>query len=132
MKKYVLSVLISLTMISFVPAETLNVNVVDYAFTPADIVCSIGDTVVWTYDPLALAPHTTTSTSVPAGASTWDYTFAGPGDTYTYVIEVAGDYTYQCNFHPAMMQGTIRAGYSLPMVENFEYPEGDTLRNYGG
>ena len=55
-----------------------------------------------------------------------------PGDTYSYIIQVAGDYTYQCNFHPTLMQGTIRAGYALPMVENFDYPAGDTLTNYGG
>ena len=129
MKKFILPFLLSLTIIGFASAETVNVDVSDFAFTPADIVCSVGDTVVWT---MVSGTHTTSSTSVPAGASTWDYTFTGVGDTYSYIIQVAGDYTYQCNFHPTLMQGTIRAGYALPLVENFDYPAGDTLTNYGG
>ncbi len=129
MRKYIPAVLLSLTLMGFAPAETINVDVADFTFTPADIVCNVGDTVVWT---LISGIHTTTSTSVPAGASAWNYTFSGIGNTYTYVIEVAGDYTYQCNFNPALMQGTIRTRYALPIVENFEYPAGDTLRNYGG
>jgi plastocyanin len=129
MKKYVLSVLFFFGLIGFAKADIINVDVADFAFTPADVVCSVGDTIIWTE---SSGNHTTSSTSVPAGAVTWDYTFTGIGDSYSYIIEVPGDYTYQCNFHPAQMQGTIRAGYALPMVENFEYPAGDTLRNYGG
>ena len=129
MKKIILPILFIFSFIRITSAETINVDVADFAFTPADVVCSVGDTIIWTE---SSGMHTTSSTSVPPGASTWDYTFVGIGDTYTYVIEVPGDYTYQCNNHPTLMQGTIRAGYSVPLAENFDYPVGDTLTSYGG
>jgi len=78
---------------------------------------------VWT---LSSGNHTTTSTVVPAGASTWDYTFTGVGDSYSYVLTVPGDYEYVCTFHP-MMVGTVRVAETLPLEENFDYTTGQVL-----
>ena len=127
MKKYLLSFLLSLTIIGFASAEIINVDVANFAFTPADINCNVGDTIVWT---LSGGTHTTTSTSVPTGASTWDYTFSGIGDTYSYVVEFPGSYTYECTIHPTM-QGTITATYAFPYVENFDYAVGELLTDHG-
>lgn len=129
MKKIILPILFLFAFARIISADTFNVDVADFAFTPADVVCSVGDTIIWTE---SSGMHTTSSTSVPSGASTWNYAFVGVGDSYTYVIEMPGDYTYQCNNHPTLMQGTIRAGYSVPLAENFDYPAGDTLTSFGG
>ncbi len=127
MKKILLLVFLVTGLIGLASANTFNVDVANFAFTPADIVCNVGDTVVWT---LSSGTHTTSSTSVPSGAATWDYTFIGVGDTYTYAVEYPGDYTYQCNIHTTM-QGTISASYAFPYVENFDYPAGDLLIDHG-
>src|SRR5205823_7768905 len=52
--------------------------------------------------------HTTTSTSVPAGAATWDHNLDNSNPTFDYTITVAGSYSYQCNPHAALgMVGTF-------------------------
>ncbi len=127
MKKYLLSLFVALGLISLASANTFNVDVANYAFTPADIVCNVGDTVVWT---LSSGMHTTTSTSVPSGAAAWDYTFSGVGDTYSYVVALPGSYTYECTIHTSM-QGTITASYAFPYVENFDYAAGELLIDHG-
>ena len=74
--------------------------------------------------------HTTTSTSVHIGAATWDYTFTGPADTYTYIITVPGVYEYICSIHPTMI-GSFATPAALPYFENFEYPVDDLLVYHG-
>jgi len=51
--------------------------------------------------------HSTTSDSVPAGAEGWDSVDQSPGDTFSVVFVVPGEYKYHCSFHPAFMRGTI-------------------------
>jgi hypothetical protein len=52
--------------------------------------------------------HTTTSTSVPVGAATWDQALNSSTPTYTYVPTVAGTYSYKCIPHESMgMTGTF-------------------------
>lgn len=100
-----------------------NVDVTDFAFTPANLAVSVGDTIRWT---LQSGNHTTTSTFVPAGAAPWNYTFSGVGNTYTYVVAVEGYYKYFCSFHPNMI-GFINTRRSLPIEENFNFTVGDSL-----
>ena len=67
-----------------------EVQVSNYQFSPASVNAIIGDTIVWTY---VNGFHTTTSTSVPAGADTWDAPMQATGQTFTYVLKVAGTYS---------------------------------------
>ena len=61
--------------------------------------------------------HTTTSTNVPSGASTWDAPINSTQTSFTYVIMIAGTYDYNCTFHAAFgMTGTINA--SLTGIRN--------------
>ncbi len=131
MKKYLLSLLLGLFCIGFASAATINVTVGDFYFDPISFDAAAGDTVVWTLDSSAVATHSTTSTSVPSGASTWDHTFSGVGDTYSYVISVEGVYEYHCSFHPAIMMGSFSTALPLPLYENFEYTAGDNLTSHG-
>ncbi|OGU27688.1 MAG: hypothetical protein A2057_02445 [Ignavibacteria bacterium GWA2_35_9] len=105
-------------------AATINIDVADFAFTPSDIVAQVGDTLIWTQSG---GSHTTTSASVPGGASSWNYTFTGLGDTFTYIVSVPGDYTFICSNHPDQMTGTIRVADNVPLLENFDYTAADTL-----
>jgi len=77
-------------------------------FAPNDIPnATLGDSVKFVW---VSGDHTTTSTSVPAGALTWDAMITSSSQTYIYVIAVAGVYQYECTFHSPMMSGTFTAG----------------------
>ena len=59
------------------------------------VVC--GDTIRWT---LGSGSHTTTSTSIPAGATTWDSPITGSNPTFNYKVpNIAGVYNYKCTPH---------------------------------
>ncbi len=108
-------------------AGTYYVQVVNNAFIPSNLNVNAGDQIIWT---LMAGTHTTTSTAVPLGAATWNYQFTGVGDTYTYNVTVGGQYAYHCIYH-ALMTATFTAADNFPLVENFDYPAGDSLRLYG-
>jgi plastocyanin len=59
-----------------------------------------------TADPTQTADPT--SVRVPEGATVFDSGNIEGGDEFTYVFEVAGEYTYVCKLHEAEgMRGTI-------------------------
>jgi amicyanin len=70
----------------------------------ASVTVAKGGKVTWTNnDPV---PHTVTSTSVPAGASSFDSGNMNANATYTVTFTVDGTYQYKCTYHP-WMHGTI-------------------------
>jgi len=73
-------------------------------YDPASVTLAKGGKVTWTNnDPV---PHTVTSTSVPAGASTFDSGNMNQNATYTVTFTVDGTYQYKCTYHP-WMHGTV-------------------------
>ena len=81
------------------------------SFVPQNITtASVGDTIRWVW---ISGVHTTTSTTIPAGATTWDAPIDNTDTVYSYVITLPGTYNYQCTFHASMgMTGTFIAGTS--------------------
>ena len=71
-------------------------------YSPNSLSVLVGDTVTWEGD---FSVHPLSSTSVPAGASSFHNT---SGTAFSYVITVAGTYDYQCDVH-----------FSLGMVGSF-------------
>jgi Secretion system C-terminal sorting domain len=126
--KLILSLFFFVFFIGISHATIINVDVSDFAFTPISFDAAVGDTVVWT---LSSGTHTTTSTSVPSGAATWDYTFTGIGDTFSYIITVPGVYEYHCTIHPTLMIASFSTPVSLPLIEEFDYPVDDLLKYHG-
>lgn len=97
-------------------ATIWNVDVASFSFTPNSFPSVIvGDTVRWTESG---GTHTTTSVSVPGGASTWSHNFTGIGDSFDYIVAVAGNYSYKCNFHGSMT-GTFVASNPVSISENY-------------
>ncbi len=80
-------------------ATVHTVSVGDFAFAPNSLSIRLGDTIRWNW---ANGLHTTTSTSVPAGAATWDFTLQSTSTSFIYVPTVEGTYNYKCSFHESM------------------------------
>jgi plastocyanin len=85
-----------------------TVQVANNTFTPQTFSAQVGDTVRWV---LQAGAHTTTSTTstIPSGAATWDETMTTIGQTFDYKITVAGNYGYVCTFHTGMAGGFTAA-----------------------
>ncbi|GAB4285946.1 MAG: hypothetical protein Kow0098_00540 [Ignavibacteriaceae bacterium] len=128
-KTYLLfTIFFALLISGSVSAAVINVSVDNFFFSPGSFDAAVGDTVVWT---LISGTHTTTSTSVPPGAPTWNYQFTGPGDTFSYVITVPGVYEYICTFHPTTMLASFSTEVPFPFIEDFDFPAGDLLTWHG-
>lgn len=94
-------------------ATTHIVTVSNYQFSPATVNAVVGDVIEWNW---GSGFHTTTSTTVPNGAATWDAQIQGAGQTFSYTITTAGTYSYECSIHPTLMQGTLNVTGTLPVV----------------
>jgi plastocyanin len=102
-KVYTLLILLA---ISFSGYSTVHIiQVADFNFTPSMLTVTCGDTVVWNW---VSGTHSTTSTSVPACAASWDEPITISTGNYVLTIPCAGTYNYVCSVHP-MMTGSILA-----------------------
>ncbi len=80
------------------------VEVANFSFSPSVINAAVGDTITWNW---VSGTHTTTcdgtsGTSLPPGAATWNEPITSSATTYSYVIEIDGEYNFVCLFHPSM------------------------------
>jgi plastocyanin len=95
------------------------VNVQNYSFSPSNINnVQIGDTIRWVW---VSGVHTTTSSSIPAGAASWDSPITSTVTSYEYRVTAAGSYSYVCTPHAGMgMTGTftVVAGATLTVTPN--------------
>jgi plastocyanin len=110
MKKIVLlTLLIASTSMLF--AKVIKIKVANFQFTNATVNAKVGDTIQWVWQN---GSHTTTSTSVPAGAKTWDRVMDSAHRNFRYVLRVAGIYKYKCRPHASLgMKGTIKVTAAL-------------------
>jgi plastocyanin len=120
-----------------ISATIHTVLVMDTQFSPPTINVTVGDTVKWQW---VSGYHTTTCdpgidpvTSLPPGAATWNAPMDPGNPVFNYVVTVAGTYQYVCLPHSPSMAGTINAteGSSVFLIENFDYPAGDSLGAHG-
>jgi plastocyanin len=85
---------------SSVPASaTVNVEIVGFAFTPAEITIATGSTVVWTNADNSAHTVTETTAIFDSGALQRDQSFR-------FTFNTPGIYSYRCTFHSGM-RGTI-------------------------
>ena len=82
-----------------------TVRLVDFAFVPANLTITAGDTVVWKVTMECCLPHTTTRSSGPL---TWD---SGPlplNNTFKVGFPTVGTFNYVCTSHEfSGMTGSI-------------------------
>ncbi len=92
-------------------AVTRMVSVGNNFFSPASMSVNVGDVIQWNW---SAGFHTTTSTSVPAGANTWDNPINSGSTTFSYTVTTAGTYNYFCSVHGVSMSGSFTAT-ALPL-----------------
>jgi YVTN family beta-propeller protein len=81
------------------PVAETSVSIAKFAFVPANISISAGQSITWTNnDPVA---HTTTSDS-PG----WDSKALSPGANFSTTLTTPGTYAYHCSIHP-FIRGTV-------------------------
>lgn len=89
-----------LFLINLSYATRYTVQVSNFSFNPSSISnVHPGDTIHWVW---VSGSHTTTSSSIPAGAATWDEPINSTSTVYDYVPAVAGVYNYVCTPHATM------------------------------
>jgi plastocyanin len=106
MKKTVLILFVCVFALSMQMSATIHVvNQVSLTFSPADLNVFVGDTVRFQWNN---GSHNTVSTSVPAGAASWNSPLNSGNTSFEYEVTVAGDYAYECTFHNGQV-GTFTA-----------------------
>jgi len=76
-------------------AETIDVKIDNFTFTPQQITVKAGDTVTWTnHDDI---PHTVTSKTQAFRSKAMD-----TDDKFSFTFTTPGSYAYFCSLHPHM------------------------------
>ena len=105
MKKiFLLALLISFFTAAFTQHKKFTVKVSNFQFQPKIVNAKLLDTIVFVW---VNGTHTATSTSVPAGANTFNKPINVTHKRFKYALKKTGTYKYRCNIHPTQMTGTI-------------------------
>lgn len=103
-------------------ATVHKIKVSNFQFSPRRVNALVGDTILFVYKN---GFHTTTSTTIPAGAAPWDSPMDVNTTRYSYVLTLPGVYNYICLPHAAEMQGIVRAFLSASVpVSSFAIKTG--------
>jgi plastocyanin len=101
-------------------ATTHTIQVGDYYFSPTAVNAAVGDTILFSW---VSGSHTTTSTSVPGGANSWNSPMNSTNTSFQYVLTTAGTYNFHCNIHPSLMSGTLTVGSATAIEETASVTE---------
>jgi plastocyanin len=115
-KLLVISVLLITITSANVNAKKFIITVQDFSFSPSSIPdVVVGDTIHWTW---VSGFHTTTSTTIPAGAAIWDNEMTSTSTSFEYKVTLSGVYHYKCTIHELMgMVATFTATGTLGIVQ---------------
>lgn len=112
MKKHFLflAILSAFCFNGFSATQIITVN--SNFFSPTSFNILLGDTVKWIW---VSGQHTTTSTTIPAGANTWNQNINSGSTTFIYVPNKVGTYNYHCSIHTSMI-ASFTVGCPTPIV----------------
>lgn len=96
-------------------ATTQTITVQNTVFTPSSVTVNLGDTIKWVW---INGVHTTTSTTIPAGAASWNHDMnSTAGNTeFIYVPTVLGTYNYWCLVHGSFMVASFTVICGTPSL----------------
>ena len=119
-QRALLSVAAAALLMTSVPtssrAATHAVDIADFAFAPAELTITVGDTVTWTNrDDMV---HTATSVNGAFDSGDLDV-----GESYTLTFTAPGTYDYLCTPHPTMTgRIVVVAAAATPAPSGAELP----------
>jgi len=113
MKKHLLTCTVACFSLLLANAETKIVEVKNFQFKPAVTNAVVGDVIQFVWKS---GGHTATSTSVPAGAATWDAIVDEGHQVFEYTLTTTGTYEYWCTPHKPDMAGTLIVTGAMPVV----------------
>jgi len=76
-----------------VQPKTIQVQIANFAFSPATLAIKAGDTIKWTNNDSVI--HTVSGTG-------WGSESLNTGQSFSYTFNQAGTYDYHCGPHPSM------------------------------
>ena len=92
-----------------VPQGAVEVEIVDFAYSPEPVRVSVGTPIVWTNQDLAA--HTVTALD-----RAWDSKIMAQGDTFVATFDEPGVYVYICELHPPGPSARFRAAEGVKLV----------------
>ena len=111
---FAMTLLVGMVLHTSLFAVTHNVQVGNYYFNPSSLNVEVGDIVKWVW---VQGSHTTTSSSIPGGAASWDEPITSGNPTFSYTVTVVGVYNYVCTPHAGMGQtGSFTATAPAPTL----------------
>jgi plastocyanin len=127
--KFTYTLLLVFFAFSFASATNHVITFGNYYYSPASTSVLVGDTVTWQGD---FATHPLSTTAIPSGAT--PIIHVNIGTSYSYVVMVAGSYSYQCDVHFAQgMTGNFTATTIASVPEVSARPTLNfTLSTFGG
>ncbi len=112
---------LSMSLVATMPARaaTHTVEIADFAFAPATLTITVGDTVTWTnQDAVA---HTATSTT-----GVFDSGDLEQGESYSVTFTAPGTYDYLCTPHPSMTGRVVVVAAAATLVPATPVPASAT------
>jgi plastocyanin len=100
-------------------AATVNVDIIDYAFSPDQVTVNVNDTVQWNWQGNY---HSTTSND-----GLWDSYVYNVPYSFPYTFSTAGTYPYFCSVHYFSGTVTVQAGNTPPTVLLSDPADGTVL-----
>ncbi len=91
-------------------AKVHKITVSNFQFTPSAVNARVGDSILWTWKN---GGHTTTSLTIPQGATPWNSPMNSTTKRFLYVVTKVGTYNFDCSIHPTIMIGTITVKKAL-------------------
>jgi plastocyanin len=116
MKKNLLLIAAIFLMATRSLATTYMVDVANYSFTPSTLTVHPGDVIMWMW---VSGAHTTTSTTIPTGATPWNSNISSATLSFAYTVpSILGVYNYYCTIHPTLMIAsfTVVSATEVPVV----------------
>jgi plastocyanin len=118
--KKIYSFFLAIVLANAALATTHIINQSSFTFSPATVNVSVGDTVQWVW---SSGTHTTTSVSIPSGAMSWNSPLSSSSTSFSYKVEVAGNYGYKCTPHASMGMVGAFVATAASSVNDVQAPE---------
>ncbi len=110
---FISALLLAVSMVASNASATVHTILVgNFYFNPSVITdVQVGDTIKWQW---VEGNHTTTSTTIPSGAASWDAPMNTGNQVFEYTVTMPGTYSYKCTPHSSIQMGSFTA-VSVPL-----------------